>query len=329
MTIVVPSSSLSAGTGLTYLQLAQRLRRKCRVSGNGPSAITGQTEEYNRLLDWVNEAWMEIQRMRTDWLFMNAAAWCPTSEGQVSYDASADFGLTDFGYWALDYANGDTFRNYANPAFTFDIANSKLQLSGHGLDNGDVVIGGTTGSFPTGIAAGTRYYVVNSTASDFQVSATSGGTALTLTGTDSGVHTLSSSNITTFVGLRSETPMEVRDYDQWRNEFQLGSLRQSYSRPWTVARTPDNRLACGPITAAGYTLIGEYYYAPTEFTNATDVPALPAQYQMAIVYRAMMFYGVSEAAPEIYDEGHSAFEQIIRQILSTQTRRPRLAGALC
>jgi hypothetical protein len=47
----------------------------------------------------------------------------------------------------------------------------------------------TTGSLPTGLSVGTYYYVVNRTATSFQVSATSGGAAITPTGSQSGIQT--------------------------------------------------------------------------------------------------------------------------------------------
>lgn len=57
--------------------------------------------------------------------------------------------------------------------------------------NGDVVIFSTTGTLPTGITAGTMYYVVNRTSTAFKVATTSGGAAITLTGSVSGVATAS------------------------------------------------------------------------------------------------------------------------------------------
>ncbi len=231
---------------MNYLQLAQRLRRKCRVNGSGPTSLTGQSEESMRLLDFVNEAWGAIQRMHTDWRFLRGSCTAVTVQGQNTYSATTDFALTDFGYWALDYESGDTFRNYV-----------------------------------------------------------------------------------TATGPASEIFMEVWDYDWWRNAYLYGALRTSYSRPIGVALAPDNSLACGPITASGYTLAGDYYKVPSEMTVATDIPALPVQFHMAIVYRAMMFYGASEAAPEVYDDGLIEFNKIIRQIEATQLRRARLPGAMC
>ena len=47
----------------------------------------------------------------------------------------------------------------------------------------------TSGALPTGITAGTTYYVINPTASTFNVAATVGGTAINTSGTQSGVQT--------------------------------------------------------------------------------------------------------------------------------------------
>lgn len=231
---------------MNYLALAQRLRRKCRVSGSGPSAVTSQSEEYNRLLDWVNEAWMFIQNAHSDWRFMRKSATCVTVNGQINYYPTTDFNLTDFGYWALDYANQDTFRNYV-----------------------------------------------------------------------------------TANGTGSEIFMECWDYDWWRDAYLYGALRTSYTRPIGVAKAPDDSIVCGPITAAGYTLVGDYYAVPSEMVVATDVPTgLPDQFHMAIVYKAMQYYGMSEAASEVFEEGRAEFDKIMRQLERQQLRRPMLGSAL-
>lgn len=67
------------------------------------------------------------------------------------------------------------------------IANPAVVTStSHGLANGKRVIFQTTGALPTGITANTVYFVVNSAANTFQISATSGGAAIATSGTQSG-----------------------------------------------------------------------------------------------------------------------------------------------
>jgi len=54
------------------------------------------------------------------------------------------------------------------------------------------VVLATTGALPTGLSAGTTYYVVNPTTNNFQLSATKGGAAINTSGSQSGVHTIKS-----------------------------------------------------------------------------------------------------------------------------------------
>lgn len=65
---------------------------------------------------------------------------------------------------------------------------------GHGLEAGSPVIFSTTGALPTGLPAGTVYYVVSAglTADAFSVAATVGGPAIATTAAGSGVHTATS-----------------------------------------------------------------------------------------------------------------------------------------
>lgn len=71
----------------------------------------------------------------------------------------------------------------ADKPFTADAGTDVISCTGHGLSNGDAIIFHTlTGTLPTGITAGTVYYVINANTDDFQISATSGGSALNITG---------------------------------------------------------------------------------------------------------------------------------------------------
>lgn len=64
-----------------------------------------------------------------------------------------------------------------------------VSWTAHGLANGDPVVFTTTGALPTGITAGTRYYVVNAATNTFEVASTRGGTSIVTTGSQSGTHT--------------------------------------------------------------------------------------------------------------------------------------------
>lgn len=81
--------------------------------------------------------------------------------------------------------------------FTVTIATPGVFTStGHGLSAGNKVVFSTTGVLPTGLVAGTTYYVMSTglTADAFQVSATEGGAAINTTGSQSGTHTVVKGN---------------------------------------------------------------------------------------------------------------------------------------
>lgn len=72
---------------------------------------------------------------------------------------------------------------------TFDNTTDKVAWAAHALSDGDVFKFSTTGGAPTGLTAGTTYFVRDSAANDFKLAATEGGAAINFTTDGTGVHT--------------------------------------------------------------------------------------------------------------------------------------------
>ena len=231
---------------MNFLQLVQRIKRKCRVAGAStlPTTVVGQNEEFARLVDFANEAWMNLQLERPDWKWMRNSMTFPTVAGQATYTLaqieSTGSGFTNFGNWDLS-----TFRAY-----------------------------------------------------------------------------------TTSVGTDDENILSWMSYDLWRDTYQRGATRNTQSRPIQFTITPALGMGLGVTPAAGYTISGDYYKVATEMVADSDTPALPVQFHMAIVYGAMMLYGVSEAAPEVYDEGKAEYTKMLTRISSQQLKRMGIGGPL-
>ncbi len=68
-------------------------------------------------------------------------------------------------------------------------AGAVVTWTGHGFSNNQPVAFDTTGALPTGLLTNRTYFVINKTTDTFQLSATVGGSAITTSGTQSGVHT--------------------------------------------------------------------------------------------------------------------------------------------
>ena len=97
----------------------------------------------------------------------------------------------------LYFGFGTTLKKLTTTAtavtFTVTVATPAVFTStGHGFEAGDAVKFSTTGALPTGLTAGTIYYVIGAglTADAFEVAATVGGAAINTTGTQSGTHTI-------------------------------------------------------------------------------------------------------------------------------------------
>lgn len=118
---------------------------------------------------------------------------CSSSSSGLMYNG-APSGSFNYNNYLPDAgpSDGTTPSSCAN-SFTVTIAKPAVfTLASHGLKAGDQVVFTTTGSLPNGLSKNTRYYVISAglTANTFEVSTSSGGSAVNTTGSQSGKHYL-------------------------------------------------------------------------------------------------------------------------------------------
>jgi hypothetical protein len=102
--------------------------------------------------------------------------------------SSAIGGLTLLGEYKISLQSATTYNITAESTVDL-VLSTGVFTAQFKLANTVQVVLSTTGALPTGFVAGTTYYVVNTSGFTFQLAATSGGTAIVPTGTQSGVHT--------------------------------------------------------------------------------------------------------------------------------------------
>lgn len=90
----------------TFIELAQRLRSECGVSG-ADTTVTSASGEWLRLVNWISQAWMDIQMENPEWEWMRKSLSFNTVAGQSTYSPTTDISLTDFSSW-----RDDSFRIY-------------------------------------------------------------------------------------------------------------------------------------------------------------------------------------------------------------------------
>ncbi len=111
----------------------------------------------------------------------------------------------------------------------------------------------------------------------------------------------------------SENYLSDMDYASFKAYWEFASRRTEQSEPINITVRPyDNALLLGALpNSVGYTIVGEYFAAPTELVNDADTPAMPPRFHMAIVYLAMTKYGANNAAGEIYSRGETEYKRML------------------
>lgn len=94
---------------MTFLELCQRLRQEVGAAGSGPANVSGQAGEMARLVNWVHQAWHEIQ-MEQRWRFNWSTGEVELSTSDTIYPLPADF---DDWVDATLSAGGDRVHVYA------------------------------------------------------------------------------------------------------------------------------------------------------------------------------------------------------------------------
>jgi hypothetical protein len=134
---------------------------------------------------------------------------------------------------------------------------------------------------------------------------------------------------TTSVGTSNETFLDYIPYDVWRDAYMYGAMRSVQTRPVAFSIGPDKSICLGPPPNDLYTVTGDYYLAPTAMAADTDSPTgLPTQYHMAIVYKAMEYYGGYESAPEVLQRGVQGFNDLICGLEADYLTEMTFAGSL-
>lgn len=95
---------------MNYLALVRRLAQEMNAELYGnisgvavtpPGSYGSSTEHIRRLVDWIAQAWLEIQNDQPEWLFMQGNVSIPLTLGQSEYDVSA-LANTEIGSTAFD-----------------------------------------------------------------------------------------------------------------------------------------------------------------------------------------------------------------------------------
>jgi len=222
---------------MNLIQLVQMVKQEAGVSGAAPASVLNQVDEINRLVGWINAAWLDLQSMHADWAWMRSSFSFNTVAQQGSYtpvQAGAVLAATptvsNLGNWKRDSLR--------------------------------------------------KYLVANGTA--------------------------------------GEMILPFLEYDTFRDMYLFGSMRTNYSTPAVFSVDPQKNIVLGNSPNDIYAINGEYYSLPTTLVLDTDVPSMPAQFHTAIVWKAIVHYGMYEAASEVVSRGEAEYKKLKLRIEADQ-----------
>jgi len=132
----------------------------------------------------------------------------------------------------------------------------------------------------------------------------------------------------TSAGVADEQPIGYMPWPTFKATAGYGYGVISTGRPVVVSIKPDRTLVFDATLNTGYTFKGEYWGTPETLSLDADLPAMPEQYQMAIVWKAVMSYATYEEAGVLYTTAKAEYDRYYGNMVTTELPLPVFAGAL-
>lgn len=117
---------------------------------------------------------------------------------------------------------------------------------------------------------------------------------------------------------RGNVEMSYLPYDVFRRAWPPGTIVAGTPSVWTIA--PDKSFRVNSLVTDDTAFTVERYKNPVSPTGNTYEPALPAEYHMMIVWRAVMLYAGHDEAGPLYQ--HAAEEYRKLHAAATRTEKP-------
>ena len=118
-------------------------------------------------------------------------------------------------------------------------------------------------------------------------------------------------------------------YLRWEDFRDIYMTRQAVDgQPAHITIDPQDNIVLGPAPDAEYVVIGEYHKSAQVLAANTDIPELPSDYHMLLVYLAMEEKGYFDSAGEIIARAQKKQNILMRQLIAEQGPPIRQAGPL-
>lgn len=117
-------------------------------------------------------------------------------------------------------------------------------------------------------------------------------------------------------------------WEYFKQLYKFGPQQTHYGPPVHVSVDPQRNLVLGPNPDGIYVIQGDFQRGAQSLAADADTPDMPSDYHYAIVYRAMLKYGVYEAAGEVIARAREEGARIMRQLEQNQLPQIRLGAPM-
>lgn len=97
-------------------------------------------------------------------------------------------------------------------------------------------------------------------------------------------------------GQSTERKLTIHPWAEFRDDYQVGTHTSAY--PGWISRDVLNKLYLGPKPDGIYLVSGDFWRSNQILADDNDIPEMPTDYHMLIVYRAIVKYGFNIVAQE-------------------------------
>ena len=115
---------------------------------------------------------------------------------------------------------------------------------------------------------------------------------------------------------RQKWDVKFVDRDKFLRQYKDNPPNAAGPQYWTVGL--DNEIIVAPEADKDYQICGEYFIAPEELAADADVPSMPSQFHMTIMWKAMVQIAQFDAAPENVSRANDKYEEILSSLMLDQ-----------
>ena len=116
-------------------------------------------------------------------------------------------------------------------------------------------------------------------------------------------------------GSNTRRKLRYVEYKDFKNQYTDFTTENT---PSAITVTPTNSLRLYPIPDAVYTIEADAFSVPQQLAVNADVPIVPSNFHMMIVWKALIDYAGYEEAGAIFSHAAMRFDELYNQLLWQQ-----------